>query len=51
MKESRFRLFIQKIFFAVSMVRYWNRLCRKIVDAPYQEVFKAKLDGALSNVV
>ena len=31
--------------------RWWNRLPREVVDAPSLEVFKVKLDGALSNLV
>jgi len=29
----------------------WNRLLRAAVDAPSLAVFKARLDGALSNLV
>ena len=29
----------------------WNRLPRDVVDAPSLEVFKAKLDGALGNLI
>jgi len=32
-------------------VSHWNRLPRQVVDAPSLEVFKARLDGALSNLV
>jgi len=32
-------------------VRHQNRLPREVVDAPSVEVFKARLDGALSNLV
>ena len=35
----------------VRAVRHWNRLSREVVDAPSVEVFKARLDGALSNLV
>ena len=31
--------------------RHWGRLPREVVDAPSLEVFKARLDGALSNLV
>ncbi|KFU86066.1 hypothetical protein M959_07528, partial [Chaetura pelagica] len=50
-KEGRFRLDIRKKFFTVRVVRHWNRLSREAVDAPSLEVFKARLDGALSNLV
>ena len=29
----------------------WNRLPREVVSAPSLEMFKARLDGALSNLV
>ncbi|GAB0176897.1 hypothetical protein GRJ2_000154900 [Grus japonensis] len=51
MKEGRFRLDIRKKFFIVRVVRHWNRLPREAVDAPSLEEFKARLDGALGNVV
>ncbi|GAB0176453.1 hypothetical protein GRJ2_000110500 [Grus japonensis] len=51
LKEGRFRLDIRKKFFTVRVVRHWNRLPREVVDAPSLEVFKARLDGALDNVV
>lgn len=30
------------------VVRHWNTLPREAVDAPYLEVFKGQMDGALS---
>ncbi|KFR06373.1 hypothetical protein Y956_08571, partial [Nipponia nippon] len=50
-KEYRFRLDIRKKFFTMRVVRHWNRLPREAVDAPSLEAFKARLDGALSNLV
>jgi len=35
----------------VRVVSQWHRLPREVVDAPSPEVFKARLDGALSNLV
>ena len=35
----------------MRVVRRWNRLPREVVDAPSLEVFKARLDEALGNVV
>ncbi|KAK4807138.1 hypothetical protein QYF61_018479 [Mycteria americana] len=51
LKEGKFRLDIKKKFFAMRVVRHWNRLPREVVDAPSLEVFKARLDTALSNLV
>ncbi|GAB0207626.1 mitochondrial enolase superfamily member 1 [Grus japonensis] len=51
LKEGRFTLYMRKKFFTVRMVRHWNRLPREVVDAPSLEVFKARLDGALGNVI
>jgi len=49
--EGRFRLDIRKKFFTLRVVKHWNKLPRKAVAAPSLEVFKAMLDGALSNLV
>ncbi|KFQ58240.1 hypothetical protein N334_01972, partial [Pelecanus crispus] len=51
LEEGRFRLDIRKKFFTMRVVRHWNRLPREAVDAPSLEVFKARGDGALSNLV
>jgi len=42
---------MRKKFFAMRVVRHWPRLPREAVAAPSLEVFKARLDGALSNLV
>ena len=49
-KKGRIRLDVRK-FFTVRLVKHYNRLPREVVDAPSLEVFKARLDGALSNLV
>ncbi|KAK4822673.1 hypothetical protein QYF61_019040 [Mycteria americana] len=51
LKEGRIRLTLRKKFFTMRVVRHWNRLAREAVDVPSLEVFKARLDGALSNLV
>ncbi|KFQ77793.1 hypothetical protein N337_09766, partial [Phoenicopterus ruber ruber] len=51
LEEGRFRLARSKKFFPMRVVRHWNMLPREAVDAPPLEVFKARLDGALSTLV
>ncbi|KAK4811690.1 hypothetical protein QYF61_024762 [Mycteria americana] len=51
LKEGRCRLDIRKKFFTVRVLRHWNRLPKEAVDAPPLEVFKARMDGALSNLL
>ncbi|KFQ14564.1 hypothetical protein N330_13200, partial [Leptosomus discolor] len=51
LEEGRFRLDIRKKFFTLRVVTQWNRLPKEVVDAPSLEVFKTRLDGALSNLV
>jgi len=51
LKEGRFRLDIRKKFFTMRVRKHWNRLLREAVDAPSLELFKARLDGALSSRV
>ena len=50
-KEGRFRLNVRKKFFTERVVKCWNRLSREVVDAPCLETFKARLDGAVRNLV
>ena len=38
-------------FFTKRVVRCWIRLPREVVDAPFLEVLKAKLDGTLGSLV
>ncbi|KGL98447.1 hypothetical protein N301_14292, partial [Charadrius vociferus] len=51
LEEGGFTLDIRKKFFTVRVVTHWNRLPREAVDALSLEVFKARLDMALSNLV
>ena len=34
----------------MKLVKHWNRLPGEAVEAPSLETFKARLDGALSNL-
>ena len=56
LEEGRFRLDIRKKFFTVRAVRHCNRLPSKVMNPPSPspfppEAFKARLHGALSNLV
>jgi len=50
-KEGRFRLDIREKFFTVRVVRHWHTLPGEAVAAPSLAVSKARLGGALSNLV
>ena len=49
--QGRFRLDIRGNFITERAVTCWNRLSREVVEAPSLEVFKAKLDEALGNMI
>jgi len=51
LKQGIIRLGTGNKFFSVRVVRHWHRLPREAVAAPSLTVFKARLDGALSNLV
>jgi len=51
LREGRFRLDIRKKLFTLREVKDWNRLPREVVEAPFLETFKVRLDRALSNLI
>ena len=51
LKKGRFRLDIRKIFFTMRVVKHWPGLPQEVMDAPSLKTFKARLDGAVSNLI
>lgn len=50
-KVDMFRLDVRKKFSSVRVVRHWNGLSRDAVCAPSVEVFKARFNGVLSDLL
>jgi len=42
---------IRKKFFTVRVGKHWHRSPREVADVPSLETFKARLDGALRNLI
>lgn len=51
LNEGRFRSGIRKKFHAIEVVSHWNSLPEKVMDAPYLELFKVRLDIEQSDLV
>jgi len=51
LKKVSFRLDVRVKFFIERVLRCWNKLPRETVDAPSLEVFRARLDGVLGNLI
>ncbi|KFQ22926.1 hypothetical protein N332_03479, partial [Mesitornis unicolor] len=51
LEKDRFTLNIRKKFFNMRVVDHWHRLPREVMQATFLEIFKVRLDGALSNLI
>lgn len=50
-KKGRFRVNIRKTFFTTRLVRHWNMLPNEVMEVPFLETLKVRLDGALFNLI
>ena len=44
-------MYIRKKTFTVRVARHWHRMLRDVVNAPFLEIFKARLDQPLGNLM
>ncbi|XP_066843160.1 olfactory receptor 14A16-like [Anser cygnoides] len=51
MEHRKFCTNTRKNFFTVRVMEYWNRLPREVVEFPSLEIFKARLDAYLCNLL
>ncbi|KFV73703.1 hypothetical protein N308_14168, partial [Struthio camelus australis] len=51
LNRRQFHLNLRKNFFTVRVTEHWNRLPREVVESPFLEIFKTRLDVILGNML
>ena len=51
MEHRKFLTNMRKNFFMVRVTEHWNRLPREVVESSSLEIFKARLDAYLGNLL
>jgi len=51
LKHKKFHLNMRKNFFTLRVTEHWNRLPREVVEFPFLEIFKTRLDKVLCSLL
>jgi len=51
LKHRKFCLNMRKKFFPLRVTEHWNRLPREVVESPFLEIFKTRLDKVLYSLL
>jgi len=51
LKHRQFHLNMRKNFFTLRVTEHWNGLPREVMDSPFLEIFKTRLDKVLCSLL